>query len=351
MALSDYLASGRCERSTYDVLVKTVLVNGDDILFRAPRDFLPFFYKRTKEVGLVQSLGKNYVSSFFALINSKMFVLKEDVMVERSYVNLKLVLGSSLKAGVSQAMPTQIGSDLSRMVSLCPQARGLIPLAFSRWSRDWKGWFQPNWYLPAHLGGYGVDESFSPRPLHEIVTRSQRLMAAKFISDPKLALYRRKSVPINLKPFVGFTSAWKMVPVELATEDELSMVDISDDWLVRAAFAHQAMGLGDPKRKVQDSVFYSKFSRNSRLRPMSLSGLDRWKNVIFFSSALPVCGPLAALRVDQADFQRKKRLRHLAKYEVDDFTGSQGISPFSLSSSAPRMKEIFGSISFRRPIP
>jgi hypothetical protein len=155
------------------VMWRNALVNGDDMLFRAPRSFMEVFINTTKEAGLVVSIGKNYVSDHIALINSQLFQLKAGRMVRLGYLNLKLLTGVSLKDGESSATPEQIGKDVGDMVALCPWTRGCIPLAFRRFSSKWKGWFQPNWYLPVHLGGYGVPVRFAQDDWR--VTKGQRL--------------------------------------------------------------------------------------------------------------------------------------------------------------------------------
>lgn len=48
------------------------LINGDDILMRAPPDVYPIWKKQVEEFGLDLSLGKNYVSKFFGTVNSQL---------------------------------------------------------------------------------------------------------------------------------------------------------------------------------------------------------------------------------------------------------------------------------------
>jgi hypothetical protein len=50
-----------------------VLVNGDDMLFRAPPDFFPVWFKHASDVGFVLSAGKNFVHSRYCTINSQLF--------------------------------------------------------------------------------------------------------------------------------------------------------------------------------------------------------------------------------------------------------------------------------------
>jgi hypothetical protein len=55
------------------------LINGDDILIRAPKKFYPIWKKQVQEFGLELSLGKNYVHPRFGTVNSQL-ILDGDVV-------------------------------------------------------------------------------------------------------------------------------------------------------------------------------------------------------------------------------------------------------------------------------
>ncbi|APG77197.1 RNA-dependent RNA polymerase [Hubei narna-like virus 12] len=50
------------------------LINGDDILIRAPKKFYPIWKERVQEFGLELSLGKNYVHPRFGTVNSQLIL-------------------------------------------------------------------------------------------------------------------------------------------------------------------------------------------------------------------------------------------------------------------------------------
>nr|UJQ92933.1 MAG: putative RNA-dependent RNA polymerase [Narnaviridae sp.] len=271
---------------------ENVIVNGDDILFKSEDSFYRIWLRTVKEVGFRISLGKSYSSPDVCLINSQLFRRVGGLMQRFGYLNLRLVKGNSLKGGESQATPTQIGKDLSEMVRLCPWTNCSIPAAFGRWREDWfmEG-FKPNWYLPVHLGGFGLSRAFAPVTLS--FSRQQRLMAARFVADPRMALYRRAGMNLFATRLAGALMRWRMipdvpyVPVESETED-------SDDWLARCALVSMAMGRSS---QVSDRVFTSRFSPSHRLSPMSVEALERYWNVRLFATRVAPCPPLNVLRI------------------------------------------------------
>jgi hypothetical protein len=276
------LSGGRARR-----MWSNVLINGDDILFKCSREFYECWIEMTRSVGLVVSLGKNYLSPDCCLINSKLYRRVAGRMEPKGYLNLKLVLGTSLKQGESKSLPTQIGKDLSEMTSICPWARCAIPAAFDRWKDSWKGWFQPNWFLPVHLGGYGVavrDASDS-----WFVTREQRIMAARFVHNPDLMLFRVKGG--SLAQARGSLMIFRLKPVYSPPEE----FDVSgeEDWTARYAYALRASGFGP--NEISDRVFFLKLKKASRLKPMSDRGLARKWNLYWTSGPVPPCPPLSLL--------------------------------------------------------
>jgi hypothetical protein len=57
-----------------------VRVNGDDMLFYAPRSFTRLWTLYRNFVGFRPSIGKNYISSSFAVLNSQLFSVRTDFM-------------------------------------------------------------------------------------------------------------------------------------------------------------------------------------------------------------------------------------------------------------------------------
>lgn len=292
------------EEGTEDIFRRmwtNVLVNGDDMLFKCPGSFYPVFLRTCKEVGFKISQGKNYLSRDFCMINSKVFQRSRDgTMIRHGYLNLRLVTGNNIKMGEGKATPVQIGKDINEMCLNCPWAISTIPACFSRWSRDWFGpLYRPNWFLPVHLGGFGIDPKYGPSTLR--ITRSQRELAARFVDDPKIALYRAKSLDIPTAKLAGAMARWTMVPrptrpMYVDWIPENSSETITEEWLARLAYACQAHHGTIP---VSDKVFVSKLVRSSLIRPrrMSMVELEKYREVLFFASHLPICPPLNYLKV------------------------------------------------------
>jgi hypothetical protein len=292
-----------------------VIINGDDILFKAPRVFLPFFYSASADAGFQISQGKNYVSRDCCLINSQLYKRKSGIMTRFGYLNLRLVKGTSLKSGDSAATPDQLGRELGKMAALCPWTASCIPAALNRFSPNFKGWFQPNWYLPVHLGGYGVPIELAPPSLH--FTRSQREIASRFVSDPRMALYRRKGFSIPLADFAGSLANWRMVPGLYVPEASESRVDeLDDDWLARIAYAFRASN--GPWDHDKDALFISHYRPEFRLKPMSLDGLLAYWSAQLFATRLPVCPPIQNLRVTPFDVDRYPVLEEGLRYDFID---------------------------------
>ncbi len=276
-------------------LRKNVLVNGDDMLFKCDQEFYDIFLGVAASAGFKISQGKNYLSPDCCMINSQVFRRVGGIMRRHGYLNLKLITGTSLKGGDSEATPTQLGKDLSAMVRLCPWTNCSIPAAFKRWSRDWFGvFYRPNWYLPVHLGGFGLDPTFAPSGWK--ITRDQRLMAARFVNDPRMALYRLKGLSLPTAELAGALANWRMV-VGSYVPGEHESEDISDEWLSRLAYASRAH---TGSVLVSDKVFVSKFKPEYRLKPMSIESLGLYWNARVLASRLPPCPPVGSLFVRNA---------------------------------------------------
>jgi hypothetical protein len=201
------------------LIYKYALVNGDDILFKGPSSLIKIFKDVSSQVGFKVSQGKNYISPDTCLINSQLYIRKGGKMTREGYLNLRLIKGNNIKArvagGEKSVTPEQIGGELSKMARLCTWSRSAIPTAFKRWAKDWKGcYFTPNWYLPVHLGGYGLDINIAP--VDWKVTRAQREIAARFVADPTLALYRMKGGNLLTKNYFGALLNPVMIPGDCA---------------------------------------------------------------------------------------------------------------------------------------
>jgi len=170
---------------------KRVIVNGDDVLFRMPNCFISVWKSAIAGVGFKLSDGKNYISPDVAMINSQLFRKTKLGFKRLGYLNQTIITGMNVKSSEdNKCTPTQIGREINTMCRFCPWAASAIPLCFSRWPLFSlpKFKFVPNWYIPVHLGGFGVSPALAPANLK--YTLSQRKIAANFFNSPQSALYR-----------------------------------------------------------------------------------------------------------------------------------------------------------------
>lgn len=263
-------------------LLRDVLVNGDDILFKCDHNLYRIWTESVHQVGLIISPGKNYLSRDFCTINSRLYerLRGSGVLRRRGYINLKLVKGFSLKTGESAATPDQLGKDVSDMIRFCPKALGTVPAVFSRFS--YPGW-SPNWFLPVHLGGYGVDPAWAPDDLR--VTREQRVMALVFY-DQKLTLFRRDGATaphVRFLQTLGPSFEW-VESFDSPTEN---------DWTGRlaeiASAAQGSLFVGQKDPVVRAAV---RLVRSRSFHPLSLAEvIKRWNRVLRPFEAAPVPPP------------------------------------------------------------
>lgn len=227
------------------------------------------------------------------MINSQLFTLRGGQMFRKGYLNLKLVKGVSLKMGDSAAFPTQVGPELNRMVALCPWTRCTIPAAMDRWRKDdqrFHSYFRPNWFLPVHLGGYGVDVKFAPSVWR--ITRPQREMAAHFVSDPSLVLFRKPGMSLPVAQLSGALARWELVAGDYVPR-EFESEDVDDGWMARLALASRA---SQTDFTVSDRVFLARLSRKVGLKPMSAEALIRFWTARLFAYLPTPCPPMRVLQ-------------------------------------------------------
>jgi hypothetical protein len=280
-------------------MIDYALINGDDMLFRAPDlEFVVMFRQIAEHhYGLKPSAGKNYISRSFGMINSQYFQAQKGtngrVMIRRGYLNLKLVKGTSLKGGDSKAIPTQIGKEFSEMVRHCPWAVSTLPETFNRWPEWFSPRFKPNWFLPVHLGGFGVNPKLSSGFR---VTRHQRLVAARFVADPRLALFALKSTSPPPRGFANLVPQPKLVYGDYVAE-QFETEEDHDGFLGRMLTYARIKSLGKSDFGSQEYLM-RRMPLRSRLKPMSEETLAHYVSLgrpRFFSYLGPDFGSLGTV--------------------------------------------------------
>lgn len=352
------------------ILRRNVLINGDDILFRCPKSFYQLWLKTVGEFGFKVSMGKNYQSPDFVMINSRYFKLQDQKMVELGYLNLRLVYGKnrSMDENGGEVTPDMIGANLGKMVRLCPWSAGCIPHAMGR-AEDLKsaeGWFQPNWFLPAHLGGYGVPIEFAPSGQIS-VSPEQRMVAAWMIQNPnKASLYTnlkdsRTRSPACLKVLNRFVDVFMLPSVKLEnlgeptfqecerialldsilygeesveipeylvyiTQTYLDMVKFStsaedqlNDWQMRSLSMARAMQkktkIISPVKDVNPGALRA-LKRSGYLSPLSNEGFARYWEPNWHTYAKPGLRPTSILMGKRDSYQKRMELTVDTRQEI-----------------------------------
>ena len=117
------------------------------------------------------------------MINSQIFRREGKRMEKCGYLNLKFLVPNE------KCSPTQLTKDVNKMCSELAWGKCIIPSIFNRFKTDR---FKPNWYLPVHLGGYGLELKYSPSSWN--VSRQQRMVARMFLKSEKLMLFRSETI-------------------------------------------------------------------------------------------------------------------------------------------------------------
>jgi hypothetical protein len=220
------------------LLWKSVLVNGDDLLYRGPKTFSKHFYSSTGLAGFTPSVGKNFLSSDFCQINSKTFVLKGGRMTRQGYLNQVLTKDLVLRGDMSESTPERLSLALSDMVRTCPWSIGSLKGLFDGFDRKVRvgRGFKPNWYLPPFLGGYGLARDLQPRDWFS--TPSQRFVAAAMICPGShLALFcggAARSTPTvpYAQTLQRLTGKMEVLP-ESKRDPSLRIQDLTNSWLAK----------------------------------------------------------------------------------------------------------------------
>lgn len=93
-----------------------VLVNGDDILFKASPDFYEIWKSTIGEFGFELSMGKNYASPSFVMINSIPFTYTAGVFTRIPWLNLGLLTGQARVTGRLEIRSGSLASYYNPMI-------------------------------------------------------------------------------------------------------------------------------------------------------------------------------------------------------------------------------------------
>jgi len=278
-------------------LAKYVIVNGDDMLFKCHDSFYSIFIKTANDAGFKISAGKNYLSPDMCMINSQVFHIIGKKVLRKGYLNQKFILGASLKGGESKCLATQVAGDLAKMVKLCPWTRCTVPQTMSRWSKDKFGSrFVPNWYVPVCLGGFGLNpDEVGPGRENVVVTRNQRLIAAMFVHNPKLALYKKTGFVLPLKKIQHAIPNIRLEIFDKCSPQpgEVRGDDVSDDWVARLAYAYQVT---QEAANVDQELLLYRYKPEFRLKPMNVDTIWKYQNAYPVAFGTPSCPPVDPIK-------------------------------------------------------
>jgi hypothetical protein len=306
-AVVRYISSSDSILQRYDrerigkLILDNVIVNGDDMLFKCPSDFYDIFKATAADAGFQLSVGKNYLSEVMCMINSQIFKLDRSTnqMVRQGYLNQKFLVPTN--DAVSN--PTQLSKDLNKMIHLCPWTECIIPSIFlRRWmdnplfDRGYE--VRPNWFLPIHLGGYGVDRKYAPKD--NKITVTQRKLARYFMKDIDLQLFVRE--PELNRDIIQLTNKlvrdglMKYQVTDLYRPMNIFETEESDPWLGRLSLM---LDMANSEEIPTERYFIPSHINLRGIRPFSHDKIDRLHEIKLFShvkTAPPPLFPITTLR-------------------------------------------------------
>jgi hypothetical protein len=108
---------------TVEVFDLPVLVNGDDILFRANQQLYDLWQKEIHDVGFELSLGKNYIHSTYLTVNSQLYSFRSGEFSHLGFLNAGLLTGQSKITGRTGARLAPLWDYYNEVVhsSVCPE--------------------------------------------------------------------------------------------------------------------------------------------------------------------------------------------------------------------------------------
>jgi hypothetical protein len=249
------------------------LVNGDDGLVRAPPAFQNIWKEVALVAGLIPSLGKVYVHSTYANINSTSYSwnFDESCFDFLPYVNMGLLMGyqrSTDKSSIADAFDkvdsrhASIGARHRILIESCPPALKLqVHMGFLRENFPLlKSFSNIPWYIPEQFGGLGLSPIISPdSDVDDLVystgiinsreyhfgPRPWELRAVEFLQlHPNT--YRLSTLPTDVP--IQVRSLWtRLIPYRNTrraktsysmTSEDIGLMDVSTYYLVPSLVAN-----------------------------------------------------------------------------------------------------------------
>jgi len=191
---------------SYEERLRRVIINGDDMLYCAPRFFWEKHIAVSGAVGLKMSVGKSYVHPVYANVNSvscQMDLRRPNSVVTRiDFLNSGLFLGQHKVQGASDDSNHHDAKGSTGFIDIIPEIlRGSLPgmeksllKAYMNLHKDEffdesvfvcdRGRYQRSWlrsvscrnlFLPREIGGLGIQKIPGMR---YAVTRTQKMLAS-----------------------------------------------------------------------------------------------------------------------------------------------------------------------------
>lgn len=142
-----------------------------------------------------------------------------------------------------------------------------------------------------------MDLKYSPDDLR--ITKEQRIVAAHFVYDPRLAIYKTTGATLPMAKFAGALAKWTLIP---SGESKDNQSVVADKWLERIAFAARAhygakgkVTDADAVKNIASKPCLRKLKRDYRLKPMTNPTMFSYWEANLVSYGLPICPPMGVV--------------------------------------------------------
>jgi hypothetical protein len=199
VALKRYISSRRLDGYKVEITPYNIpiLVNGDDILFRANAEFYEFWQNAVREVGFELSLGKNYFHRTLLTVNSQLYRRSSGKYKKVPFLNVGLLNGQCRSTGRKAARDAPIW-DLHRETIEGAQNKGRAHRRFVHYHKDeiqemtqCHG-MRLNLFIDRWRGGLGFTQ-FEGFEEHNHYTYPQKLLAQALYAYSKEKFLNREN--------------------------------------------------------------------------------------------------------------------------------------------------------------